>query len=164
MCFSASFDTFCKSNILKKKEQIPRISVAVFLNYGDDECLKMQVILVGHDIGGACISYAMEMNPRKVSRAVFVAATMLRNGQSALDVFSKQVKTIFRDLRSVSFYCFEAFFTDVKLHLQSGLTDLNQRAQKFIYGNGKKQQPTAMDYDKSLLEDFLFNRTPSKVR
>lgn len=51
----------------------------------------MQVILVGHDVGGVCMSYAMEMNPSKVSRAVFVAATMLSNGHSALDVFSKQV-------------------------------------------------------------------------
>lgn len=55
-------------------------------------------------------------------------------------------------------------FSDSKLHLQSSLTDLNQRAQKFIYASGKKQQPTAIDYEKSLLEDFLFNRTPSKVR
>lgn len=64
----------------------------VFLNdYDDDRCFEMQVILVGHDVGGVCISYAMEMNPSKVSRAVFVAATMLSNGHSALDVFSKQV-------------------------------------------------------------------------
>lgn len=46
---------------------------------------------MGHDLGGVCVSYAMEMNPSKVSRAVFVAATMLSNGQSALDVVSKQV-------------------------------------------------------------------------
>lgn len=50
-----------------------------------------EVVLVGHDIGGACISYAMELYPAKVSKAVFVAATMLTNGQSALDVFSQQV-------------------------------------------------------------------------
>lgn len=98
----------------ERERQIPRISIAVFLNYGGDECLEMQVILVGHDIGGACISHAMEVNPRKVSRAVFVAATMLRDGQSALDVFSKQVcrfgAILLRASSRFDFTVFEAFF------------------------------------------------------
>lgn len=51
----------------------------------------MKVILVGHDFGGACISYIMELFPLKISKAVFIAATMLTNGQSTLDVVSKQV-------------------------------------------------------------------------
>lgn len=51
----------------------------------------MQVILVGHDFGGACISYAMELLPSKISKAIFVAAAMLTNGQSTLDMFAKQV-------------------------------------------------------------------------
>ncbi|KAL2226304.1 UNVERIFIED_CONTAM: putative methylesterase 13, chloroplastic, partial [Sesamum indicum] len=92
------------------------------------------VILVGHDLGGACVSYAMELYPTKVSKAIFVAATMMNNGQSALDVFSQQ----------------------------SCLSDINRRAQKFLYANGKNRQPTAIQFDESLLEDFLFNRTPSK--
>lgn len=51
----------------------------------------MQVILVGHDFGGACISYVMELFPSKVAKAVFIAATMLTSGQSALDAISQQV-------------------------------------------------------------------------
>lgn len=51
----------------------------------------MQVILVGHDFGGACISYAMELFPLKVAKAIFLAAAMLKNGQSTLDTFSQQV-------------------------------------------------------------------------
>ncbi|KAF2299304.1 hypothetical protein GH714_031428 [Hevea brasiliensis] len=50
-----------------------------------------KVILVGHDFGGACISYAMELFPHKTSKAIFVAAAMLTNGQSTLDMFSQQV-------------------------------------------------------------------------
>lgn len=50
-----------------------------------------QVILVGHDFGGACISHAMEMFPSKVAKAVFLCATMLTNGHSALDMFQQQV-------------------------------------------------------------------------
>jgi hypothetical protein len=46
---------------------------------------------VGHDFGGACISYAMELFPHKVSKAIYVAAAMLTNGQSTLDMFSQKV-------------------------------------------------------------------------
>ncbi|XP_055809899.1 putative methylesterase 11, chloroplastic isoform X2 [Solanum dulcamara] len=84
-----------------------------------------KVILVGHDIGGACISYAMELYPSKVSAAIFVAAAMLKNGQSTLDMFSVQL----------------------------GLNNLCQRAQIFCYANGKNQPPTSIDYDKSLLKE-----------
>ena len=51
----------------------------------------MQVILVAHNIGGACISYAMECFPSKISKAIFVAASMISNGQRAFDVFVRQV-------------------------------------------------------------------------
>ncbi|XP_042049222.1 putative methylesterase 11, chloroplastic [Salvia splendens] len=121
---------FCDITSIKTIAQYAKPLIDFLANLADDK----EVILVGHDVGGVCMSYAMEMNPSKVSRAVFVAATMLSNGHSALDVFSKQ----------------------------ASLTEQNQRAQKFVYGNGKKQLPTAMEYDKSLLEDFLFNQTPSK--
>lgn len=46
---------------------------------------------MGHDFGGACISYAMELFPLKVAKAIFLAAAMLKNGQSTLDTFSQQV-------------------------------------------------------------------------
>ena len=51
----------------------------------------IKVILVGHDFGGACISYAMELFPLKISKAVFIAAAMPTNGQSTLDIISQQV-------------------------------------------------------------------------
>lgn len=46
---------------------------------------------MGHDFGGTCISYAMELFPSKITKAVFIAAAMLRNGQSTLDMWSQQV-------------------------------------------------------------------------
>ncbi|CAN8291525.1 unnamed protein product [Cochlearia groenlandica] len=93
-----------------------------------------KVILVGHDFGGACVSYAMEMFPSKISKAVFISAAMLANGQSTLDLFNQQV----------------------------GSDDLMQQAQIFLYANGKKNSPTAVDFDRSLLREFLFNQTPQK--
>ncbi|KAJ9173176.1 hypothetical protein P3X46_016339 [Hevea brasiliensis] len=93
-----------------------------------------KVILVGHDFGGACISYAMELFPHKTSKAIFVAAAMLTNGQSTLDMFSQQANS----------------------------NDLMQQAQIFVYANGNGHPPTAIDLDKSLLRELLFNQSPAK--
>ncbi|KAL6551617.1 putative methylesterase 11, chloroplastic [Orobanche gracilis] len=93
-----------------------------------------KVILVGHDFGGACISYTMELFPSKISKAVFLAATMLTSGQSALDMFSEKVES----------------------------NDLMRQAQIFRYANGNNQSPTAIEFDKSLLKDLLFNQSPTK--
>ncbi|XP_017697696.2 putative methylesterase 14, chloroplastic isoform X2 [Phoenix dactylifera] len=43
----------------------------------DDE----KVILVGHSCGGAIISYALELHPKKISKAVFLSATMLGSAE-----------------------------------------------------------------------------------
>jgi len=64
----------------------------------------MKVILVGHDFGGACISYAMEMFPLKISKAVFIAAAMLTSGQSTLDIISQQVFLLLLALRLMLLY------------------------------------------------------------
>ncbi|KAK3012279.1 hypothetical protein RJ639_012949 [Escallonia herrerae] len=93
-----------------------------------------KVILVGHDFGGACISHAMELFPLKVSKAVFTAAAMLTSGQSTLDMFSQKADS----------------------------NDLMREAQIFLYANGNSQPPTAIDLDKSLLKDLLFNQSPAK--
>ncbi|KAI3977105.1 hypothetical protein MKX01_002425 [Papaver californicum] len=93
-----------------------------------------KVILVGHDFGGACISYAMELFPHKIAKSIFIAASMLTDGQSTLDMFTQQ----------------------------SGSNDLMRQAQVFLYANGNDHPPTAIDLDKSLLKDLLFNQSPAK--
>ncbi|KAF8679361.1 hypothetical protein HU200_046150 [Digitaria exilis] len=93
-----------------------------------------KVILVGHDLGGACISYAMEMFPSKVAKAVFLCAAMLTDGHSALDMFQQQMDT----------------------------NSTLQKAQEFVYSNGKDRPPTAINIDKALLRDLLFNHSTSK--
>lgn len=50
-----------------------------------------QVILVGHSCGGASVSYALECFPKKISKAIFVTATMVLDGQRPYDVFSEEV-------------------------------------------------------------------------
>ncbi|KAL4568569.1 hypothetical protein LXL04_024184 [Taraxacum kok-saghyz] len=93
-----------------------------------------KVILAGHDFGGVCISYTMELFPNKVAKAIFIAASMLKTGQSTLDMFSHK----------------------------ENANDLMNQAQKFVYANGKNQPPSAIDLDKSLLKDLLFNQSTAK--
>nr|ABK21544.1 unknown [Picea sitchensis] len=49
-------------------------------NLGNDE----KVTLVGHSLGGCPLSYAMEMYPTKISKAIFISAFTPRNNQSFL--------------------------------------------------------------------------------
>ncbi|CAI9770529.1 unnamed protein product [Fraxinus pennsylvanica] len=37
-----------------------------------------------------------------------------------------------------------------------------RQAQIFHYANGNNQPPTSIDFDKSLLKELLFNRSPAK--
>ncbi|PIN02610.1 putative hydrolase/acyltransferase (alpha/beta hydrolase superfamily) [Handroanthus impetiginosus] len=127
---SGSGSHFFNANSVKSLSQYVKPLTDYLENLTDGE----KVILVGHDFGGVCISYAMELFPSKVSKAVFIAAAMLTNGQSALDMFSQKVES----------------------------NDLMQEAQVFHYANGNNQSPTSVDIDKSLLRDLLFNRSPAK--
>ncbi|PSR87739.1 Methylesterase 11 precursor [Actinidia chinensis var. chinensis] len=121
-----SFDT----NSITSLSQYVKPLTDFLENLADGE----KVILAGHDFGGTCISYAMELFPHKVSKAVFIAAAMLASGQSTLDMFSQKAES----------------------------NDLMRQAQIFLYANGNTQPPTAIDLDKSLLKDLLFNQSPSK--
>lgn len=62
---------------------------------------NLQVVLVGHSIGGACISYALEHYPQKISKAIFLCATMVTDGQRPFDVFADQVSSTFIYLLAV---------------------------------------------------------------
>jgi alpha-beta hydrolase superfamily lysophospholipase len=68
----------------------------------------LQVILVGHNIGGGCISYVMECFPNRIAKAIFVAASMVCTGQRAFDVFAKQVS---------SFFCFQRTTSRTAAHM-----------------------------------------------
>eukprot|EP00262_Sarcandra_glabra_P016002 TRINITY_DN5065_c0_g1_i1.p1 TRINITY_DN5065_c0_g1~~TRINITY_DN5065_c0_g1_i1.p1 ORF type:complete len:172 (-),score=37.08 TRINITY_DN5065_c0_g1_i1:203-718(-) len=76
----------------------------------------------------------MEVFPFKVAKAVFISAAMLTSGESTLDMFSQQ----------------------------AGPNDLMRQAQIFLYAKGNDHPPTAIDLDKSLLRDLLFNQSPAK--
>ncbi|KAL5723229.1 putative methylesterase 11 [Ranunculus cassubicifolius] len=120
----------CDTNTITSLAQYVKPLTDYLEKLGDGE----KVILVGHDFGGACISYAMELFPSKIAKAVFIAAAMLISGQSTLDMFAQ--------------------LTDAN--------DLMRQAQQFNYANGNDRPPTAINLDKSLVRDLLFNQSPSK--
>ncbi|KAL0326394.1 UNVERIFIED_CONTAM: putative methylesterase 12, chloroplastic [Sesamum radiatum] len=94
-----------------------------------------KVILVGHSSGGACISYALEHLPHKISKAVYLCATMISDGKRPFDVFAEELGSA------------ELFSPESK---------------SLVYGNGKDKPPTGFMFEKQHLNGLYFNQSPSK--
>ncbi|CAN0838082.1 Putative methylesterase 12, chloroplastic [Linum grandiflorum] len=94
-----------------------------------------KVILVGHSTGGACVSYALELLPEKISKAIFVGATMVSDGQRPFDVFAEELGSAERFM---------------------------QESQFLIHGNGKDNPPTGFMFEKQLMKGLYFNQSQTK--
>ncbi|KAF9603534.1 hypothetical protein IFM89_037015 [Coptis chinensis] len=101
----------------------------------DGVILLSVILLAGHSCGGASISYAFECCPKKISKAVFVCATMVSDGQKPFDVFAEEIGSA------------EMFV---------------QESQLLVYGNGQDKPPTSLRFDKQQTKGLYFNQTPSK--
>nr|CAD1838824.1 unnamed protein product [Ananas comosus var. bracteatus] len=75
------------------------------MNYLESLAEDEKVILVGHSCGGASISYALERYPKKITKAVFVSATMVKDGQRPFDVFSEELASADVFLQESQFWC-----------------------------------------------------------
>ncbi|RDY14461.1 putative methylesterase 12, chloroplastic [Mucuna pruriens] len=100
-------------------------------NLPEDE----KVILVGHSIGGACISYALEHYPQKISKAIFLCATMVSDGQRPFDVFADELGSAERFMQESKF---------------------------LIHGNGKGKPPTGFMFEKEQMRGLYFNQSQAK--
>ncbi|KAM3732128.1 hypothetical protein ACB098_11G037000 [Castanea mollissima] len=123
--------TFDTNSIMSLAQYVKPLT-DILEKLGDGE----KVILAGHDFGGVCISYVMELFPSKISKAIFIAAAMLSSGQSFLDMFSQQYEG------SSEVQCSKYYFLACDLW--------------------KDQPPNAIGLDKELVKDFLFNQSPAK--
>ncbi|KAK9167718.1 hypothetical protein Scep_002909 [Stephania cephalantha] len=94
-----------------------------------------KVIMVGHSCGGAVISYAIECCPEKVSKAIFLSATMVSDGQRPFDVFAEELGS-----------------TEIFL----------KESQSVTYGNGKVNPPTSLFFEKHQIKGLYFNQTTPK--
>lgn len=100
-------------------------------NLPEDE----KVVLVGHSIGGACISYALEHYSQKISKAIFLCATMVSDGQRPFDVFENELGSA------------EHFMKESKF---------------LIHGNGKEKPPTGFMFEKEQMKGLYFNQSLAK--
>lgn len=124
----------------------------------------MQVILVGHSCGGASVSYALEQCPKKISKAIFLTATMVKDGQRPFDVFSEEVCTLFMCIMCIFMHVhFCRIATDTMFFQLASADVFLQESQLLIYGNGKDKPPTGLMFDKQQIKGLYFNTSPSKV-
>lgn len=93
-----------------------------------------QIILVGHSAGGLSLIDATHKYPNKIRLAVYVAATMLRNG----------------------------FVSDQDV--QDGIPDLSEfgEAMDFVFNLGTNQPPTSMAIKKQLLRKINYQMSPQE--
>lgn len=105
--------------------------IAYLENLPEDE----KVILVGHSSGGACISYALEHFSHKISKAIFLCATMVTDGQRPFDVFAEELGSAERFIQESKF---------------------------LTYGNGRDKPPTGFMFEKQLMKGIYFNQSTTK--
>eukprot|EP00253_Pinus_taeda_P006561 PITA_06561 len=98
-------------------------------NLGNDET----VTLVGHSLGGCPLSYAMEMYPTKISKAIFVSAFTPRNNQSFLS--SSNPKSFAR-------------------LVENGVIVLNRESDS--------EQPTSASLALHHVKSYLYNNSPDE--
>ncbi|XP_010538906.1 PREDICTED: putative methylesterase 12, chloroplastic [Tarenaya hassleriana] len=94
-----------------------------------------KVILVGHSTGGACISYALERFPEKISKAIFICGTMVSDDQRPFDPFAEELGSAERFMKESQF---------------------------LIYGNGEDNPPTGFMFEKQHMKGLYFNQSPAK--
>ncbi|XP_074561438.1 putative methylesterase 14, chloroplastic [Curcuma longa] len=77
----------------------------------------------------------MECHPKKISKAIFLSATMVLDGQKPFDVLSDELAS-----------------ADVFL----------KESQFLVYGNGRDKPPTGLIFDKQQIKGLYFNQSPLK--
>jgi pimeloyl-ACP methyl ester carboxylesterase len=119
------------TNSVSTLEEYSKPLIGYLENLPEEE----KVILVGHSTGGASISYALERFPEKISKAIFVCATMVSDGQRPFDVFSEELGSAERFMKESQF---------------------------LIYGNGEDKPPTGFMFEKQHMKGLYFNQSPNK--
>jgi pimeloyl-ACP methyl ester carboxylesterase len=102
------------------------------------EKLDEKVVLVGHSLAGAVISQVAELIPERIDRLIYVAAMLLKNGDSALAVMQNDPlgellsNTIFSDDGSYATLT-EETVRNVLLNDVKDETYLNSIVHKFLF-------------------------------
>ncbi|KAK8992755.1 hypothetical protein V6N11_048825 [Hibiscus sabdariffa] len=94
----------------------------------------------------------------KISKAIFLCATMVANGQRPFDVFAEEV---FLSMPSCQLFYIKADKKNISLQLGSAECFM-QESQFLIHGNGKDKPPTGFMFEKQLMKGLYFNQSPTK--
>ncbi|CAH8332001.1 unnamed protein product [Eruca vesicaria subsp. sativa] len=119
------------ANSVSTLEEYSKPLILLLQNLHEEE----KVILVGHSTGGACVSYALERFPEKISKAIFICATMVSDGQRPFDIFADQLGSAERFMKESQF---------------------------LIHGNGKDKPATGFMFEKQHMKSLYFNQSPNK--
>lgn len=73
------------------EQPIPQVTMASYVQTVADAIrpLDHKVILVGHSLAGAVISQVAELMPEKIERLIYVAAFLLKNGETVLEAMQR---------------------------------------------------------------------------
>ncbi|MDH3597196.1 MAG: alpha/beta fold hydrolase [Rhodospirillales bacterium] len=73
------------------KQAIPQVTMASYVKTVAEaiERLDHKVVLAGHSLAGAVISRVAELMPEKIERLIYVAAFLLKNGDSVLEAMQR---------------------------------------------------------------------------
>lgn len=123
---------------------------------------------MGHDFGGACIAYAMELFPFRIAKAIFIAAAMLSNGQNTSDMFSQQVSLLICCLICDSEIQILKLLVLESIAYVFGLFRSNLRAYGFFFFSFERMHRTHFgnflmlffEQVVGLLMDFIFSNCP----
>lgn len=90
------------------------------------DTINEPVILVGHSMGGIAISMAAEARPNKISKLIYLAAFLLSNSQSVMDIAGQDTNS--------------EVLKNLIPNGQTGTMDLNRdNLQTMFYGNSDSQ-------------------------
>ena len=75
----------------RNKRDIPQVTLDSYVQSVVEviDSLEHQVVLVGHSMAGAVISRVAELLPQKIERLVYVAAFLLKNGDSVMEAMQR---------------------------------------------------------------------------
>ena len=100
------------------------------------DSINSKVILVGHSMGGIVISAAAEKRPRKIKKLVYLAAFLLQDGQSLMDLASQDTNSIVPE--------------NIVIDREKNIIDINLDAVKEIFY--EESSPRWLNLAKALLK------------
>ncbi len=143
------------------KQVIRQVTMASYVRSvaGEIESLDCKVVLAGHSLGGAVISQVAELMPEKIEKLVYVAAFLLRNGDSVLEAMKRDPRGEF--LPELTFSTDQSYATVSERTLRDiAFHDVNETDIRRCLPLLAARQATEPFMTKLVLSDEKFGSVP----